>query len=143
MHNQEKRTMKRNQEGFTLIELVMVIVILGILAAVAIPKFANLTTQAHQSAEDGVIGGLRSGVYTYSVNQMALGNGQVYPGNPFNGLDQTPTGYDSTAPTPAGNDTWGFNSTNNYVYHQRSDGSKYYWSYSSSTGTIGTRATTP
>ena len=48
------------QKGFTLIELVVVIVILGLLAATALPKFVDLTTNARQSSVSGVAGGLRS-----------------------------------------------------------------------------------
>lgn len=48
------------QAGFTLIELVMVIVILGILAATAMPRFINLSTDANQAAVDGIAGGLGS-----------------------------------------------------------------------------------
>jgi MSHA pilin protein MshA len=50
----------RNEKGFTLIELVMVIVILGILTAVAVPKFIDLKVEAQASALQGVVGAISS-----------------------------------------------------------------------------------
>ena len=54
-----------NKSGFTLIELIMVIVILAILALVAIPKYSNLTVEAKDASEKGVVGGVRAGIHTY------------------------------------------------------------------------------
>ena len=69
--------MKRAQQGFTLIELVMVIVILGVLAATAIPKFVDLKSDARLAALDGVRGALSSAAainYAARSANVAKGN---------------------------------------------------------------------
>ena len=69
------QNMKRlkNEAGFTMIELVMVIVILGILAAFAVPKYASLQTEARIAAVNGFAGGMRGAVAVVQAKYMVVG----------------------------------------------------------------------
>ncbi len=77
---------KSNKKGFTLIELMIVVAIIGILAAIAIPKFAELIRKSSEGASKGNLGALRSAmsIYygdmegTYPANVAALTIGGKY-----------------------------------------------------------------
>ena len=66
--------MHKHQAGFTLIELVIVIVILGLLAATALPKFADLTDEARGAALSGVAGDFRSAIAITHAQWLAEGS---------------------------------------------------------------------
>ncbi len=65
---------KQTSRGFTLIELVMVIAILGVLAAVAVPKFINLGTDARVATLNGLLGAVRTTMETVKVTAALRGS---------------------------------------------------------------------
>ena len=71
----------RKSKGFTLIELMIVVAIIGILAAVAVPKFADLVTKSKEASVKGSLGAVRSAVSIYYGDMEG-----VYPTNLFVGL---------------------------------------------------------
>jgi prepilin-type N-terminal cleavage/methylation domain-containing protein len=64
--------------GFTLIELIAVIVVLAILAGVALPKYFDYSAQARASSCKGTLGGVRSGISNFYANSAISGTA-VYP----------------------------------------------------------------
>lgn len=115
-----KSTIKQ-AAGFTLIELVIVVVILGFLAVTAIPKFLDLTEQAQQANIEGMAGGFATGVSlaraqweaearpkASSVNRVMYDGTELFLTTPGNNNDIRPgypTGYDADNATGEAMDT--------------------------------------
>ena len=159
--NNLKELKMRNNKGFTLIELIMVTIILGILAAVAIPRYMTSVTKAEEAAEDAVINAIRAGLEQHATEKLMENGRRSWPTNPWDALETTPAGYEFSisngARVQTDNDDadsdgeWTYNTTSKNITHMRANGDVKHWDYAEGTnsggnsdavGTLGNREDT-
>tara|TARA_B100000963_G_scaffold26437_1_gene19753 strand:+ start:1417 stop:1977 length:561 start_codon:yes stop_codon:yes gene_type:complete len=125
-----------HSKGFTLIELIIVTVILGILATVAAPRMLGTIGSAETAAEKAVVAALRSAVEDYALEKFMIEGRYEYPPDPFTLVEVT--GYVGTGSNVNGlNDgdwwavpeTFGNGPQGLLIKHRRNNDSVYGWSY--------------
>ena len=134
----------KNKNGFTIIELIMVMIIIGVLAAVAIPRFQDVVIESEVAVEQRVINTIYNGLETYAREKYVANGVRSWPDNPFTALSKLPPDYDATlfvlsamkdrdwVFTGDGNNT----SYNNKIAHLRKSDSISTWGYNPATGEI-------
>ena len=148
-NKESKMTNSNNTKGFTLIELIMVTIILGILAAVAIPRYMTSVAAAEAAAEDAVISSIRAGLENYATEQLMSAGRRIWPNDPFDALATKPSGHSTDGAVANVDGEWTFvsSSTGGSISHQRNDNTRYAWAYNKGTqtgdnaavGTLGNR----
>ena len=134
----------KNKNGFTIIELIMVMIIIGVLAAVAIPRFQDVVIESEIAVEQRVINTIYNGLETFAREKYVENGVRSWPENPFTALSKLPPDYDADLYvlslmkdrdwifTGDGNNT----AYNNTIAHLRKSDSISTWGYNPVNGEI-------
>ena len=132
----------KNKNGFTLIELIMVMIIIGVLSAVAIPRYLDTIEKAEEAAEDAVISNIGVALENYAVHKLIDSGRGIWPDNPFDALKEKPQTYTNDGTNADTDQEWTFvDGDPAYITHQRSDNKRFKWEYDAGINT-GTDADT-
>ena len=128
-----------------MIELILVMIIIGILAAISVPRFTQIVRQSEAASEQGVLVNLVAALDTYSQEQFIENGVLSWPANPFDALNKVPPSYDKTQSTlmsEMDDSDWIFtgeasNDYKNSIVHRRKEDSLAVWTYDKTNGEIG------
>ena len=128
---------EKMNEGFSLVELVMVMVILGILAAVAVPKMTNVLHSAAVRAEKTTVDTIWSGCESYASDKLLEEGTESWPFNPLTTFGRTRNmKINLELGVPDEDNEWQFSlidAGEPAIFHQRPDDEIYYYTYDSTT----------
>ena len=126
---------EKMNEGFSLVELVMVMVILGILAAVAVPKMTSVLNSASVRAEKTTVDTIWSGCESYASDKLLAEGTESWPFNPLTVMGRTRNmKINLELGVPDEDDEWQFSlidAGEPAIFHQRPDDEIYYYTYDS------------
>ena len=130
---------EKMNEGFSLVELVMVMVILGILAAVAVPKMTNVLHKAAVRAEKTTVDQIWAGCESYASDKLLETGTETWPYNPLTTFGRTRNmKINLELGVPDEDNEWQFSlidagTDGPAIFHQRPDDEIYYYTYDSTT----------